>query len=256
MAATGRLSGAVAIVTGASAGIGEAVARTFAREGAAVAIVSRNRVVANRVGDAIEAAGGLPFVIQADVTSSSDVDRMVAAVLSRWGTIDILVNAVGGWQKVTPVTDILEEEWDASLALNLKSAFLCVRAVAKTMKERNKGRIINIASQSAITPNPQTDSNIPYACAKAGLIAFTKHLAKQLGPYGITANTVSPGTTLTPRVQGLWDAATIAQKAANNPLHCLVEPQDTANAILFLASNDACHITGVNLNVNAGFTMI
>jgi 3-oxoacyl-[acyl-carrier protein] reductase len=119
-----------------------------------------------------------------------------------------------------------------------------------------RGRIINIASQSGSSPNPGTDSNLPYACAKAGLIAFTKHLAKQLGPHGITVNTVSPGTTLTPRVKNVWDAATIQKKAAASPLRCLVDAQDSADAVLFLASDESRHITGVNLNVNAGSVII
>lgn len=252
MTGGGRLSGSTAIVTGASAGIGEAIAKTFAREGASVAVASRNLPEAKRVGAEIEAAGGSALVLQADVTRSREVDGMLKAVLDRWGTVDILVNGVGGWQRLAPVTDVAEEEWDRIIALNLKSAFLCVRAVASIMMERKKGRVINIASQSGSGPNPGTNSNIPYACAKAGLIAFTKHLAKQLGPYGITVNAVSPGTTLTPRVKKVWDAETIEKKASANPLRCLVESQDTADAVLFLASDESRHITGVNLNVNAG----
>ena len=173
MAGPGRLTGATAIVTGASAGIGEAIARTFAREGAAVAIVSRNVSEANRVAAQIGEAGGAALVVPADVTKAVDVEGMVKTVLDRWGTIDVLVNGVGGWQRLAPVTKIEEEEWDRVIALNLKSAFLCVRAVAKVMIERKKGRIINLASQSGTGPNPATDSNLPYACAKAGLIAFT-----------------------------------------------------------------------------------
>jgi 3-oxoacyl-[acyl-carrier protein] reductase len=252
MTGAGRLFGATAIVTGASAGIAEAIAKTFAREGAAVAIVSRNVAESKRVAAEIEAAGGSALVLQADVTRAQDVERMVTAVLNRWGTIDILVNGVGGWQHLAPVTEIAEEEWDRVITLNLKSAFLCVRSVAKVMVERKKGRIINLASQSGTGPNPGTNSNLPYACAKAALIAFTKHLAKQLGPHGITVNTVSPGTTLTPRVKKVWDAATIEKKAAANPLKCLVEAQDSADAVLFLASDESRHVTGVNLNVNAG----
>ncbi|MGZ8203507.1 MAG: SDR family NAD(P)-dependent oxidoreductase, partial [Burkholderiales bacterium] len=130
--------------------------------------------------------------------------------------------------------------------------FLCVRAVAKIMIRQKKGRIINLASQSGVGPNPGTNSNLPYAASKGALITLTKHLAKQLGPDGITFNCVSPGTTLTPRVRKVWDAPTIARKAASNPLRCLVDPQDSADAILFLASDESRHITGVNLNVNAG----
>jgi NAD(P)-dependent dehydrogenase (short-subunit alcohol dehydrogenase family) len=252
----GRLSGLKAIVTGGSAGIGEAIAKTFAREGACVAVVSRNVDEGKRVVAEIEAAGGTTMALQADVTRSRDVDAMVNAVLAEWGTVDILVNGVGGWQKLAPVTDIAEEEWDRIINLNLKSAFLCIKAVAKSMIQQKRGRIINIASQSGVGPNPGTNSNLPYACAKAGIIAFTKHLAKQLGPHGITVNTVSPGTTLTPRVKKVWDEATREKKAAGNPLRCLVEPDDSADAALFLVSEEAKHITGVNLNVNAGSAMV
>lgn len=252
MAGAGRLSGSTAIVTGASAGIGEAIAKTFAREGASVAIASTNLAEAQRVGAEIEAAGGSVLVLQTDVTRSQDVDRMVKTVLDQWGAIDILVNAVGGWRKLTPVTEIAEEDWDRVVTLNLKSAFLCIRAVAKSMMERKKGRIINLGSQSGTGPNPDTDSNLPYAASKAGLIVLTKHLAKQLGPHGITVNTISPGTTLTPRVRNVWDAATARRKAERNPLRSLVEPQDSAEAALFLVLDESRFITGVNLNVNAG----
>lgn len=248
----GRLSGAVAVVTGASTGIGEAIAKTFAREGARVAIVARTPDETQRVAAEIEAAGGAALAVPADVTQAADVNAMVETVLKRWAGIDILVNGVGGWVKLAPVTDIAEKEWDRVITLNLKSAFLCIRAVARVMIERGRGRIINIGSQSGSAPNLQTDSNLPYAASKGALLVLTRHLAKQLGPHGITVNAVSPGTTLTERVKKVWDAATVAKKAAANPLRCLVEPQDTADAVLFLASDEGRHVTGVNLNVNAG----
>jgi 3-oxoacyl-[acyl-carrier protein] reductase len=252
MAGSGRLAGRTAIVTGASAGIGEAIAKTFAREGAAVAVVARNPVETRRVAAEIEAAGGAAFAVQADVTRAPEVDAMVASVLDRRGTIDILVNGVGGWMKLAPVTEIPEDEWDRTIALNLKSAFLCIRSVAKVMMARKWGRIINIGSQSGSAPNLFTDSNLPYAASKGALLVLTRHLAKQLGPHGITVNAVSPGTTLTERVRKVWDADTAAKKAAINPLRVLVEPQDSADAVLFLASDEGRHVTGVNLNVNAG----
>jgi 3-oxoacyl-[acyl-carrier protein] reductase len=251
-----RLTGSVAIVTGASAGIGETTALTFARAGARVAIASRSLAGLQRVAALIAAAGGEALVVQTDVTRSADVEAMVNAVIRQWGRIDILVNGVGGWTRQSPVTEISDEEWDDTLTLNLKSAFLCARAVARVMIAQKHGRIINMASQSGIGPNPGTNSNLPYACSKAAVIALTKHLAKQLGPDGITVNTVSPGTTLTPRVAGVWDVPTQQKKAAGNPLRCLVEPQDSADACLFLASDEARHITGHNLNVNAGATMV
>lgn len=252
MAQGGRLAGLTAIVTGASAGIAENTAKTFAREGARVAIVSRNVPEARRVAGEIEAGGGAAVAIEADVSKSADVERMVTQVVDRWGTVDILVNGVGGWHKLAPITEIAEEDWDGIVAVNLKSVFLCVRAVAKIMVSKKKGRIINLGSQSGVGPNLGTNSNLPYATCKGAVITFTKHLAKQLGPDGITVNCVSPGTTLTPRVRKVWDQPTIDKKAGSNPLRCLVDPQDSADAILFLASDEARHITGVNLNVNAG----
>jgi 3-oxoacyl-[acyl-carrier protein] reductase len=252
MATTGRLSGSIAIVTAAAQGLGETIAKTFAREGASVAIVDINLPELTRVGAEIEAAGGAVLVQRADVTRAEEVDAMVNAVLKRWGTIDILVNAAGGFHRFAPITDIAEEEWDRVITLNLKTAFLCSRAVAKTMIEKRKGRIISIASGAGVGPNPYAPSYLPYGAAKAGLIGFSKLMARDLGEYGITVNTVSPGTTLTPRVRKVRDAASIERIKAQNPMRTLVEPEDTGEAVLFLASNDARYITGVNMNVNAG----
>jgi 3-oxoacyl-[acyl-carrier protein] reductase len=120
------------------------------------------------------------------------------------------------------------------------------------MIEKKKGRIISIASGAGVGPNPYAPSYLPYGAGKAGLIGFTKLLARDIGVYGITANTISPGTTLTPRVRKVRDAASIEKIKAQNPMRCLVEPEDTAEAALFLASDAARHITGINMNVNAG----
>jgi len=252
MAATGRLSGLTAIVTAAGQGLGEAIAKTFAREGAGVAVVDINLPEAQRVGAEIEAAGGAALVLQADVTRSQEVAAMVKAVVDRWGTVDILVNGAGGFHRLAPITDISEEEWDRVINLNLKTAFLCTKAVAGIMIEKKKGRIISIASGAGVGPNPYAPSYLPYGAGKAGLIGFTKLLARDIGVYGITANTISPGTTLTPRVRKVRDAASIEKIKAQNPMRCLVEPEDTAEAALFLASDAARYITGINMNVNAG----
>jgi 3-oxoacyl-[acyl-carrier protein] reductase len=252
MAGTGRLSGSTAIVTAAGQGLGEAIAKTFAREGAHVAVVDINLPEAQRVGAEIEAAGGSALVLQADVTQSKEVTAMVKAVVDRWGTVDILLNGAGGFHRLAPITDISEEEWDRVINLNLKTAFLCTKAVAGIMMEKKKGRIISIASGAGVGPNPYAPSYLPYGAGKAGLIGFTKLLARDIGVYGITANTISPGTTLTPRVRKVMDAASIEKIKAQNPMRCLVEPEDTAEAALFLASDEARYITGINLNVNAG----
>ena len=181
---------------------------------------------------------------------------MVKKVLDRWGAIDILVNCVGGFFRFSPITEVPEEEWDKTMVLNLKGTFLCSQAVAKHMMDRRKGRIINIASMGGLGPNPYAASYLPYGTAKAGVIGFTKHLAKELGPYGITVNTISPSTTVTPRVVKVRDAESLKKIAEQNPMKCLVEPEDSAEAALFLASEESRHVTGLNLNVNAGTMMI
>jgi len=252
MAGSEKLAGSVAIVTGASAGIGEEIAKTLAREGAAVAIASRNHTEGRRVAATIAAGGGSAEAFQADVTRSADVKALVDAVVARWGTVDILVNSVGGWQKLALINEIPEDEWDRIITLNLKSAYLCAHAVSAIMMEKRKGHIVNLGSQSGSGTNQISLSNLPYATSKAGLIGFTKHLAKQLGPYGITVNMVSPGTTLTARVAALWDEKHRERIASVNAMKCLVEPQDSAEAVLFLVSPESRYITGVNLDVNAG----
>ncbi len=241
-----------ALVTGAGQGLGEEIARTLARAGARTLLADINMAEAERVAREINASGGTAAVFQADVTRASEVAALVKFAEETWGGIDILVNAAGGFQRFSPITEIPEDEWDRIIALNLKSAFLCAQAVAKGMMDRKKGRIINIASLAGVGPNPYAPSYVPYGTAKAAVIGFTKHLAKELGPYFITVNSVSPGTTLTPRVRKVRDAAAIEKLRTQNAMNSIVEPQDSAEAVLFLASSESRYITGVNLNVNAG----
>ncbi|HYC48570.1 MAG TPA: SDR family NAD(P)-dependent oxidoreductase [Burkholderiales bacterium] len=251
-----QLERVVAIVTGASGGIAAGIARALAREGARVALVSRSLERTERIARDIEAAGGAAAAFAADVTRADDVLTMVAGVLQRWGHVDVLVNGVGGFHGKASIEEITEAQWDEVMALNMKSAFLCAQAVARPMKARRSGRIINIGSQAASGPNPHANSFLPYGAAKAGLIGFTKHLAKELGPFGITVNAVSPGLTLTERAKKNRDAATLQRIVASTPLRTVVEPEDTAAAVVFLASAAGRYITGVNLNVNAGAAIL
>ena len=248
----GRIDGAIAIVTGASGGIAEGIAKTLAREGARVAVVSRGLERAQRVASEISAAGGGATAIAADVTRAADVRAMVAAVLDAHGRVDILVNGVGGFNGKAPIEDMTEAQWDDVMNLNMKSVFLCAQAVVRSMKDRRSGRIINIGSQSGTAPNPHGISFLPYGAAKAGLVGFTKHLAKELGPHGITVNVVSPGTTVTPRSAKNLGPEGLERVKSHNPMKTLIEPEDTAEAVLFLASDAGRYITGVNLSVNAG----
>ncbi|MGE5524533.1 MAG: SDR family NAD(P)-dependent oxidoreductase [Rhodospirillaceae bacterium] len=245
----------VAIVTAAGQGIGETIARRFAQTGGRVAIVDVDEAKARRVAAEITSSGGTALPLVTDVTSSSDVAAMVRDVTAQWDHVDVLVNGAGGFDRLAPITDITDEEWTRVMNLNLTSAFLCARAVAPVMMARRQGRIVSIASGAGIAPNPYAPSYIPYGAAKAGLIGFTKLLARELGPYGITVNTVSPGTTATPRVKAVRSAESLKAIAEQNPMRSLVEPEDAAAAVLFLASAEARYITGVNLNVNAGNLM-
>lgn len=245
-----------ALVTAAGQGLGEEIAKTLARAGAHMLLADINTAEAERVAREINANGGSAVAFQADVTRALEVAALMRFAEERWGGIDILVNAAGGFHRFAPITEIPEDEWDRVITLNLKSAFLCAQAVAKGMMERKKGRIINIASQGATGPNPYAPSYIPYGTAKAGLVGFTKHLAKHLGQYLITVNAVSPGTTLTPRVRKVRDAASIEKIKAHSAMNSIVEPQDCAEAVLFLASNESRYITGININVNAGTLIV
>jgi len=249
---SGRLTGSVAIVTAAAQGLGEAIAKCFAREGATVAVVDINQGELERVADEIEAAGGTALIQVVDVTKSSAVDRMVADVVVRCGTVDILLNGAGGFHRFSPITEIADDEWERVIALNLTSAFYCSRAAARVMMEKKFGRIISISSGAGLAPNPHAPSYAPYGAAKAGVIGMSKLIARDLGPYNITVNCIAPGTTLTPRVKKVRDAESIAKIASMNPMRHLVEPEDTAEAALYLASKEARYVTGVTLMVNAG----
>ena len=246
------LPGASAIVTAGGQGLGEAIAKLFAREGARVAVVDLDSEQASRVAREIEAEGGAALALTADVSRTSQVNDVVAEVVRHCGAVDILVNAAGGFHKFAPITEITDEEWDRVITNNLRTTFLCSRAVAAIMMARKHGRIINIASGAGIAPNPHAPSYLPYGAAKAGVIGFTKLLARDIGQYGITVNAIAPGTTLTPRVAKVRDAASVETIRSRNPMRALVEPVDTAEAALFLASGAARYITGITLNVNAG----
>jgi NAD(P)-dependent dehydrogenase (short-subunit alcohol dehydrogenase family) len=246
------LSGSIAIVTAGGQGLGETISKIFAQEGASVAVVDLASAQAERVAGEITSQGGSAIALTADVSVTAQVNDMVKAVLNRFGTVDILVNGAGGFHKFAPITEITDDEWDRVITNNLRTTFLCSRAVAGIMMQRRKGRIINIASGAGIAPNPHAPSYLPYGAAKAGVIGFTKLLARDIGEYGVTVNALAPGTTLTPRVAKVRDAKSVETIRSRNPMRALVEPIDTAEAALFLASDAARYITGVTLNVNAG----
>ena len=251
-----QFSGVIVVVTGASQGIGKEIALQFAREGAHVCALARNQIDLDGLVEKIKATGGHASAHAVDVTKAVSIRETINEIGQTYAHIDILVHAVGGFKRLLPVEEITEIEWDEVLNINLKSVFLCTQAVVPWMKIRPSGRIILLGSIAGVSPNPHAKSYLPYGAAKAGVLGYTKHLAKELGGFGITVNAVSPGTTATERVMHIRSENDLQKLAAANPLNHRIEPSDSAAAVLFLASPQAKGITGVNLNVNAGSVML
>lgn len=254
MASYPELSGRAVVITGAAQGIGAATAHAFAREQARLALLDIDEVGANTVADAIRAAGGEAFALRADVTDEHSVAVAVAAAAAGCGGIDVLVNCAGGYGRLATIEDISVEEWDRTVALNLRSVFLVCRAAVPHLKKSKAGRIINVASISGRTVFAA--SSPAYGASKAGVIQFTRFLAYQLGPDNITANAIAPITTLTPRVAALRTEADVARIASQIPLRRLAVPEDHAEAMLFLASDGAAYLNGVTLDINGGRVMM
>ena len=245
------LEGKIALVTGASRGIGRAVALTLAKEGAKVAInYAGNEKAAEEVKKAIEDAGGEAFVIGADVSKSEEAENLIAKTVEKFGGLDILVNNAGITRDGL-LARMKDEDFDAVINTNLKGVFYTTRAATKIMMKAKKGRVINMASVVGIIGNA---GQANYSAAKAGVIGFTKTVAKELAGRGITANAVAPGFIETDMTAVLSDKAKEAMEA-NIPLKRGGKPEDVANAVLFLASDMASYITGQVINVDGGMVM-
>lgn len=245
------LGGKVALVTGASRGIGRAIALRLAGEGAKVAInYAGNTAKAEAVKADIEQNGGEAILVQADVADSSAVEAMVAKVTEAFGQIDILVNNAGITRDGL-LMRMKEEDFDAVVNTNLKGVFHCTKTVSKLMMKKRSGRIINMASVVGIMGNAgQTN----YAAAKAGVIGFSKSAAKELAARGITVNVVAPGFIDTDMTAAMTDKAK-ELTLTGIPMKKMGTPEDVANAVLFLASDCASYITGQTVNVDGGMVM-
>ncbi|HLR72976.1 MAG TPA: 3-oxoacyl-[acyl-carrier-protein] reductase [Pseudogracilibacillus sp.] len=245
------LTGKNAIVTGSSRGIGKAIALELGRRGANVAInYAGNEVKAQEVVEELQALGVQAIKIQANVANESDVKEMMKEVVNTFGSIDILVNNAGVTRDGL-LMRMKEEEFDEVIDTNLKGAFLATKAVTRQMMKQKHGDIINIASVVGVNGNP---GQANYVAAKAGLIGLTKSTAKELAARNIRVNAVAPGFITT----DMTDALTDGQKTAIMnviPLEKLGEPEDVANVVCFLASDDAKYITGQTIHVDGGMVM-
>jgi 3-oxoacyl-[acyl-carrier protein] reductase len=245
------LEGKVAIVTGASRGIGRAIALELAQRGAQVVVnYNRSAEAAAKVVAAIEAAGGQAIAVKVDVTSEAETIRMAETTVKAFGRIDILVNNAGTTRDQLLML-MKEDDWDDVLRVNLKSTFNCCKAAARPMVRKRRGHIINITSVSGIAgQGGQTN----YAASKAGIIGFSKSLAKELGPRSITVNCVAPGFVPTDLTANLPED--LLQKAIEaTPLRRMGQPEEIAYAVAFLASDEASFITGETLTVDGGLVM-
>jgi len=258
-----RFANKTAIVTGAAQGIGEAIALAFGREGAQMVLADANLPKLQRVADEIGGMGGKALALSIDVRNSRQVEELTRKAIGAFGKIDILVNNAG-ILRAAPFLNLTEEDWEVTLAVNLKGVFLCSQTVAREMIPRGGGRIINVASNAGKVPRV---NNAAYCASKAGVILLTQVIALELAKYGITANALCPGATETELLvktqsgglsQGLDGIikGSLETFRAGIPLGRLARPEDQASMVLYLASEEAGHITGQTFVVDGGQTMV
>jgi NAD(P)-dependent dehydrogenase (short-subunit alcohol dehydrogenase family) len=256
------LKGKVAIVTGAGAGIGRAIAERFAKEGAAVLLADKSEEAGQSAAKEIRRAGGKSLFSPCDVSREEDVRDMVETAARELGCPDILVNNAGVAGPVRQAVDVDLDEWKATLAVNIDSVFLCCKYVIPHMKRNRGGSIINIASVSGKRPLPYRSA---YTTSKMGVIGFTRTLAAEVGQWGIRVNSVCPGSVTGERqkivFQGIMKSTGKSyeevkeMKAEAAALKCFVDPGDVAALVLFLAAEESAKITGQDINVSAGAVM-
>lgn len=244
------LTGKTAIVTGASRGIGAAIARKLCEAGANVALCSRSAEAVAAIADTLNSEGYTAISTAADISKKVDVEALIKTVLDRFSQIDILVNNAG-ITRDTLLMRLQDADWDAVLQTNLTGTMYCTRAVMRPMLRQRSGRIINISSVIGIMGNPGQAS---YAAAKAGIIGFTKTIAREVGVRGITVNAIAPGF-ITTDMTAQMPQQNQEQLRGLIPLRRFGSPEDVADAVCFLASDAARYITGQTLHVDGGMVM-
>jgi len=252
----GTLENIVAIITGGVRNIGRATSVLFAKEGAQVVVFDIDSEDSTAIRDlnlAISQFGKKMIYIKVDVTNLTEVRSAVEETITAFGRVDVLVNIVGGGKPAGPLEDLGEKDWDWTINLNLKGTYNCTHAIIKYMKEQMKGKIINFSS---IAGRSNSDvSSLPYACAKAGVLGFTRQLAHEVGPYGINVNAIAPGNTEREDKPSKWDDRPEEEKKKmleSIPLRRRARPDEIASVAVFLASENSSYITGATIDVNGG----
>ena len=246
----GRLQNKIALITGGASGIGRAAALRFAREGAKVMIADRNAALSAQTLAELHAITPHAASVSVDVSKTDQVQQMVDETATRFGGLDVLVNAAGVLLLSPPLAEIDERDWDLMMNTNLRGLFLCCKAAIPVMEQGGGGSIVNISSMAGISAYARS---LPYAVSKAGVIHFTLGAASQYTSKGIRINCIAPGTVDTPQARGSsQSAATLRQLAETHPMGRLGLPEDIADAILFLASDEAAYISGETIIVDGG----
>lgn len=248
-----NLSGRTAIVTGAGQGMGRAVAEALAVRGARVVVNDMKGEAAEKVAARLRADGAEAIAIEANVIDASAVKRMVSQAIGEFGAVHILVNNAG-ILRPTAVDEISEAEWDLVVDVNLKGTFLCSQAVLDSMKKAGWGRIVNFSSTAG--KNVSTIGGAHYTAAKAGILGFTRHLAREIARHGITVNAVCPGLIDTEMVRSTISEERVQAYAHRFPIQRLGLPEEVAELVTFLCSERASYITGASLDINGGDLMI
>jgi NAD(P)-dependent dehydrogenase (short-subunit alcohol dehydrogenase family) len=247
-----RLQGKIAVITGGAQGLGRAITLGMAREGARVVVADLQADKAESVAQEARALGAEALALEVNVASEPSVQRLAEETFKRFGAVDILVNDAGVYLR-SPVVSKTEEDWDRTLDINLGGNFLCARAFVPAMRKQKSGRIISIASSIAHTGAKEFAD---YAASKAAIIGFVKALARELGPDGITVNAICPGSANTDMPRRHRSEEEVMARLRATPLGHVLEPEDIAGSVLFLASDAASYITGQAYNINCGTVMI
>lgn len=248
------LQGKVAIITGGGQGLGRSYAFMLAENGAKVVIADINAEKAEQVAQELREKNYEAIAVKVDVSDEASTQSMADAVIAKWGKIDILINNAAYFSaiKMKPFEEISVEEWDLAMAVNLRGTFLCCKAVVPHMKEQKSGTIVNVTSATVLEGRP---NYLHYVSSKAGIIGFTRALAREIGEFGINVNTLCPGLTLTEVPRTTINETAIQGAISRQSIRRSGQSEDMAGAMLFLVSDQAKFISGQMLNVDGGSSM-